>query len=73
MHGIGPPLVTPFAEDGSLDEDALRALVGWVEDRGVDFLVPCGSNSEASVAVASASAWRGALSSWGSSSSSSSA
>lgn len=47
MHGIGPPLVTPFAENGDVDDDALRKLVHWVEDRGVDFLVPCGSNSEA--------------------------
>lgn len=47
MDGVGPPLVTPFAQDGSLDTAALRSLVDWVEDRGVDFLVPCGSNSEA--------------------------
>ncbi|QCJ45768.1 dihydrodipicolinate synthase family protein [Haloprofundus sp. MHR1] len=47
MEGIGPPLATPFDEDGDLDEEALRALVAWVEARGVDFLVPCGSNSEA--------------------------
>ncbi|WP_224267919.1 dihydrodipicolinate synthase family protein [Haloprofundus salinisoli] len=47
MEGIGPPLATPFTEDGDLDEESLRELVGWVEARGVDFLVPCGSNSEA--------------------------
>jgi len=47
MHGIGPPLVTPFDRDGDVDYDRLRDLVDWVEDRGVDFLVPCGSNSEA--------------------------
>lgn len=47
MHGIGLPLATPFTEDGDVDDDALRRLVRWVEDRGVDFLVPCGSNSEA--------------------------
>jgi 4-hydroxy-tetrahydrodipicolinate synthase len=47
MHGIGPPLVTPFTETGDVDDDALRELVHWVEDRGVDFLVPCGSTSEA--------------------------
>lgn len=47
MHGTGPPLVTPFDEAGDVDEDRLRSLVGWVEDRGVDFIVPCGSNSEA--------------------------
>jgi 4-hydroxy-tetrahydrodipicolinate synthase len=52
MHGTGPPLVTPFDADGALDEDALRDLVGWVEARGVNFLVPCGSNSEAELMTA---------------------
>ncbi|WP_277554918.1 dihydrodipicolinate synthase family protein [Halobaculum limi] len=52
MHGTGPPLVTPFDADGDLDETALRGLVAWVEDRGVDFLVPCGSNSEAELMTA---------------------
>ncbi|WP_435176768.1 dihydrodipicolinate synthase family protein [Halorussus sp. AFM4] len=47
MDGTGVPLVTPFDEDGELDVERLRDLVAWVEDRGVDFLVPCGSNSEA--------------------------
>jgi Dihydrodipicolinate synthase/N-acetylneuraminate lyase len=47
MDGVGPPLVTPFTQEGDLDEPALRELVGWVEQRGVDFHVPCGSNSEA--------------------------
>lgn len=47
MHGVGPPLVTPFTENGAVDYTALRALVQWVEKRGVDFVVPCGSNSEA--------------------------
>lgn len=46
MHGIGPPLVTPFTDDGAVDEAALRDLVSWVEPH-VDFLVPCGSNGEA--------------------------
>jgi dihydrodipicolinate synthase/N-acetylneuraminate lyase len=54
MHGTGLPLVTPFEdrgrdapEDAAVDHDALAALVDWVEQRGVDFIVPCGSNSEA--------------------------
>jgi len=47
MKGLGPPLVTPFDADGHVDYDRLEALVSWVEDRGVDFLVPCGSTSEA--------------------------
>jgi len=52
MQGVGPPLVTPFTEDGDLAEESLRDLVGWVEDRGVDFIVPCGSNSEAELMTA---------------------
>ncbi|GAA0225770.1 dihydrodipicolinate synthase family protein [Haladaptatus pallidirubidus] len=47
MHGTGVPLLTPFDDEGDLREDDLRELVAWVEDRGVDFIVPCGSNSEA--------------------------
>lgn len=52
MNGVGPPLVTPFARSGDVDYGKLRALVAWVEDRGVDFLVPCGSNSEAELMTA---------------------
>jgi 4-hydroxy-tetrahydrodipicolinate synthase len=52
MHGIGPPLVTPFDEEGAVDETRLREVVAWVTDRGVDFLVPCGSNSEAELLTA---------------------
>lgn len=46
LHGVGPPLATPFETDGSIDEAALADLVGWMAPH-VDFLVPCGSNSEA--------------------------
>ncbi|PSP47594.1 dihydrodipicolinate synthase family protein [Halobacteriales archaeon QH_7_69_31] len=52
MEGIGPPLVTPFDESGDVDHDRLREVVAWVEARGVDFLVPCGSNSEAELMTA---------------------
>ncbi|WP_226004083.1 dihydrodipicolinate synthase family protein [Natrinema salinisoli] len=47
MHGTGVPLVTPFDDSGTVDRDRLRALVAWLEDRDVDFLVPCGSSGEA--------------------------
>lgn len=52
MNGIGPPLVTPFDRDGDVDHDRLESLVHWVEARGVDFIVPCGSNSEAELMTA---------------------
>ena len=47
MNGVAAPIVTPFTESGDIDEEALRNLVGWLEDREVDFHVPCGSTSEA--------------------------
>ncbi|UPW01409.1 dihydrodipicolinate synthase family protein [Halorussus gelatinilyticus] len=47
MHGTGVPLITPFDADGELDEERLREVTRWVDDGGVDFVVPCGSNSEA--------------------------
>ncbi|MFB6268008.1 MAG: dihydrodipicolinate synthase family protein [Halodesulfurarchaeum sp.] len=47
MRGIGAPLVTPFDADGAIDHEALADLTGWVLDRGLDFVVPTGSTSEA--------------------------
>jgi len=47
MEGIAPPLVTPFDKDGDVDHDRLAQLVDRLETAGVDFLVPCGSTSEA--------------------------
>lgn len=47
MHGTGVPVATPFTRDGRVDEAALVDLVGWLTERGVDFLVPGGSTSEA--------------------------
>ena len=47
LQGCGTALVTPFAEDGSVDERALRELVEWQIGEGVNFLVPCGSTGEA--------------------------
>jgi 4-hydroxy-tetrahydrodipicolinate synthase len=45
--GCGTAIVTPFKADGSLDEAALRALVNWQIDSGIDFIVACGSTGEA--------------------------
>jgi 4-hydroxy-tetrahydrodipicolinate synthase len=44
--GTGTALVTPFRTDGSLDESALRSLVKRQIDRGINFLVPCGTTGE---------------------------
>jgi 4-hydroxy-tetrahydrodipicolinate synthase len=44
--GCGTAMVTPFRGDGSLDEPALRNLIGRQIDAGIDFLVPCGTTGE---------------------------
>jgi 4-hydroxy-tetrahydrodipicolinate synthase len=46
LRGCGTAIVTPFLADGSLDEKALRALVAWQIESGIDFLVPCGTTGE---------------------------
>lgn len=46
VRGCGTALVTPFRQDGSLDEQALRNLVAWQIESGIDFLVPCGTTGE---------------------------
>jgi 4-hydroxy-tetrahydrodipicolinate synthase len=47
LNGCGTALITPFTADGAVDEPALRALVAWQIEQGIDFLVPCGSTGEA--------------------------
>ena len=44
--GTGTALVTPFRQDGTLDERALNGLIKRQIDAGVDFLVPCGTTGE---------------------------
>jgi 4-hydroxy-tetrahydrodipicolinate synthase len=44
--GCGTALVTPFANDGSVDEGAVRRLARRQIDSGVHFLVPCGTTGE---------------------------
>jgi 4-hydroxy-tetrahydrodipicolinate synthase len=46
LRGCGTALVTPFRQDGSIDEPALRNLVAWQVESGIDFLVPCGTTGE---------------------------
>jgi len=46
LRGCGTALVTPFKQDGSLDEAALRELVRWQVESGIGFLVPCGTTGE---------------------------
>jgi 4-hydroxy-tetrahydrodipicolinate synthase len=44
--GCGTALVTPFRQDLSLDEEALRRLVRRQVEAGINFLVPCGTTGE---------------------------
>lgn len=46
LRGCGTALVTPFKANGEIDEHALRALVAWQVESGIDFLVPCGTTGE---------------------------
>lgn len=46
VRGCGTALVTPFHQDGSIDDAALRNLVAWQIESGIDFLVPCGTTGE---------------------------
>ncbi len=44
--GCGTALVTPFRQDGSLDEHALYSLAQWQVESGIDWLVACGTTAE---------------------------
>ncbi len=44
--GCGTALITPFDEKGRIDFGALEKLVNWQIERGIDFLVPCGTTGE---------------------------
>lgn len=46
LKGLYIALVTPFKEDGGLNEDKLRELVRFHIDAGTDGLVPCATTSE---------------------------
>lgn len=52
MHGTGVAIVTPFTAAGVIDEAALAELVGTLEERGVDFVVPVGSTGESALLTA---------------------
>src|SRR5438067_10218199 len=46
LRGCGTALVTPFRQDGAIDDTDLRNLIAWQIESGVDFLVPCGTTGE---------------------------
>src|SRR5262245_20305175 len=45
--GIHIPIIIPFKDDYSIDEDGLRRLVDYcIEEQKADGLVPCGTTGE---------------------------
>src|SRR5215472_5985660 len=46
LQGCGTALITPFKQDQSIDEKALRQMVEWQISSGIHFLVPCGTTGE---------------------------
>jgi 4-hydroxy-tetrahydrodipicolinate synthase len=44
--GVGTALITPFTKSGALDEPAIKRLARRQVERGVHFLVPCGTTGE---------------------------
>ena len=48
LSGCGTALITPFRQDGAVDEAALIRFVNWQVESGIDFLIPCGTTGEAS-------------------------
>jgi 4-hydroxy-tetrahydrodipicolinate synthase len=56
LHGIIPPLVTPFDADENVDENALRAEVRYHLDRGVHGLCVTGSTGDGQMLSAEDSA-----------------
>ena len=46
FRGLGPALITPMREDGSLDLEAFGEQVRFCVGGGVHFLVPCGTTGE---------------------------
>ncbi|MBE5777108.1 MAG: 4-hydroxy-tetrahydrodipicolinate synthase [Clostridiales bacterium] len=45
--GVATALITPFQKDGSVDHQALKNLVNWQIDCGIDALVALGTTAEA--------------------------
>ncbi len=46
LQGCGTALVTPFRQDGGVDEAALHAHVNWQIANGVSLLIPAGTTGE---------------------------
>lgn len=49
FRGTATAIITPFTDDGRVDEEALRRLVEFQEDNGVKTIAPCGSTGESAM------------------------
>lgn len=46
FEGTFTAIITPFREDGSVDEEALKKLIDYNIENGVSGIVPCGTTGE---------------------------
>jgi 4-hydroxy-tetrahydrodipicolinate synthase len=46
FKGVFTAIITPFKEDGSVDEECLKKLIDFNIDNGVSGIVPCGTTGE---------------------------
>jgi len=46
FEGVIPAIITPFKEDGELDEEGLRGNIDYFCEAGVSGIVPCGTTGE---------------------------
>lgn len=46
LSGVFTAIITPFAEDGSVDYDTLKKLIDFNIENGVSGIVPCGTTGE---------------------------
>src|SRR3989338_4607081 len=46
FKGVYTAIITPFNEDGSVDEESLKNLVEFQIENGISGLVPCGTTGE---------------------------
>ncbi len=46
LRGVHTALITPFTSDGGVDEQALKRIIEFQIEQGIDGLVPCGTTGE---------------------------
>ena len=46
LSGVYTAIITPFKEDGSLDEETLKKLIDFNIEKGISGIVPCGTTGE---------------------------